>query len=258
MDYADAGYVYAITNVANGKRYIGSTINPKKRWVTHKSTLRKGKHHSFVLQRAWDKYGENSFSFTILLVCPAQKRVDYEEKIMPTASYNLFRTNLHKPVIGAKISRALLGKPKTEAHKRAISEGKTGVTMDTAFCEKARARQLGVSPSVATRNKLSKAAAQFRQGEKEKHRKDVISIYNTYKLGDNVAELCKAKGLTTSTFYSHCVSMGLPSVKEKAVGVAVETVKKAIARGYSFVSACKDLGIAPKNMRAIMARRQVK
>lgn len=62
MNYADAGYIYAIRNTVNGNAYIGSTTNYKSRWFTHKSLLRKGKHHSFILQRAWDKYGEAAFA----------------------------------------------------------------------------------------------------------------------------------------------------------------------------------------------------
>lgn len=38
--------VYAITNTATGKRYIGSAVNIKKRWREHLHNLRKNKHHS--------------------------------------------------------------------------------------------------------------------------------------------------------------------------------------------------------------------
>lgn len=256
MNYTDAGYVYSITNKVNGKKYIGSTINPKRRWIAHKNALRNGKHHSFILQKAWDKYGEVSFSFAILLVCPAQARVEYEERIMPIASYNLFRTNLHKPVLGEKISKALLGKPKTEAHRAAISAGKTGMKMDPEFCKKARARQLGVTPTLSTREKLSTATTKTRRAEKNKHRGLVIGVYTTYQLGDSITAMCEEQGISTSTFYNHCVEMALPSVKEKAVSAAVDEIENAMKRGESFTTACKNLGLPPNNMRAIVARRR--
>lgn len=58
------GYIYHITNNINNKCYIGQTLNYQNRKTTHLRNLRQGKHHSSKLQRAWDKYGEENFSFT--------------------------------------------------------------------------------------------------------------------------------------------------------------------------------------------------
>lgn len=58
--------VYQIKNTKNGKQYIGSTKNKRKRWNSHKKALQRGEHHNIHLQRAWGKYGEEMFDFTIL------------------------------------------------------------------------------------------------------------------------------------------------------------------------------------------------
>ena len=58
--------VYMIKNKVNGKFYIGSSVDIAYRWARHKRQLRNGNHHSIHLQRAWDKYGEASFDFSIL------------------------------------------------------------------------------------------------------------------------------------------------------------------------------------------------
>jgi len=50
----------------NGKFYIGSAINIKKRWSRHKRDLDKGAHHSKYLQRSWELHGEPSFYFGVL------------------------------------------------------------------------------------------------------------------------------------------------------------------------------------------------
>lgn len=55
------GYIYKIVNKNNGKFYIGSTKNIEKRKHKHFEDLKHKKHHSIYLQRAYDKYGENSF-----------------------------------------------------------------------------------------------------------------------------------------------------------------------------------------------------
>lgn len=58
--------IYQIRNKVNGKLYIGSSINPKRRWKEHKRTLKIKKSPSSILQKAWNKYGEVNFEFEIL------------------------------------------------------------------------------------------------------------------------------------------------------------------------------------------------
>lgn len=63
--------VYSIVNVKNGKFYVGSTFSSfNKRRMEHLHYLRSGTHHSVVLQRAYNKYGESCFKFKILHEVP--------------------------------------------------------------------------------------------------------------------------------------------------------------------------------------------
>jgi group I intron endonuclease len=58
--------VYSITNILDNKRYIGSTKKSfNSRLRQHINKLNKGNHHCLHLQNAWNKYGEENFSFTI-------------------------------------------------------------------------------------------------------------------------------------------------------------------------------------------------
>lgn len=77
------GVVYYIINKLNGDVYIGSSLEVKKRFNKHKSQLKRGIHHSAILQRAWNKYGEDNFDFIIkdevefdLLIETEQKHID--------------------------------------------------------------------------------------------------------------------------------------------------------------------------------------
>lgn len=51
--------IYGIFNLVNGKVYIGSAINLKKRFSDHKGRLQKQKHRNGYLQNAWNKYRES-------------------------------------------------------------------------------------------------------------------------------------------------------------------------------------------------------
>ena len=62
--YSIAG-VYTITNSVTGSVYVGQSVNIRKRWEVHRSTLAAGKHRNCYLQRAWAKYGAGAFVFAV-------------------------------------------------------------------------------------------------------------------------------------------------------------------------------------------------
>lgn len=61
--------IYAIVNILNNKKYIGSTSNFNKRYRQHFNLLSKNKHVNSHLQYAFNKYGNSSFEFWILEQC---------------------------------------------------------------------------------------------------------------------------------------------------------------------------------------------
>ena len=74
--------IYEITNLINNKIYIGSSINIKKRWKDHILLLKNQKHINVHLLNAWNKYGEENFSFSIIEeIYPKEKenRKDFNE-----------------------------------------------------------------------------------------------------------------------------------------------------------------------------------
>ena len=62
----NTGIVYGIFCILSRKFYVGSSIHYDKRQARHISELKKNKHHSIKLQRAWNKYGEKYFEFLVL------------------------------------------------------------------------------------------------------------------------------------------------------------------------------------------------
>lgn len=57
--------LYKITNLINGKVYIGQSIHPDKRWREHRNKAKKN-FDEYPIHLAISKYGEKNFSFEIL------------------------------------------------------------------------------------------------------------------------------------------------------------------------------------------------
>lgn len=93
-------YIYAIKNLINDKMYVGSTKSIKRRKYHHFYQLKKGIHHSCHLQKAYDKYGKNSFIFYIIEECTVKNRKEreiYNMNINKTCEgsygYNMYQPN---------------------------------------------------------------------------------------------------------------------------------------------------------------------
>lgn len=71
--------IYAIRNITNDKRYIGSTTELNERYYEHKRGLNKGTHFNPYLQKAWNKYGECSFVYETVEYCDVGVLLDREE-----------------------------------------------------------------------------------------------------------------------------------------------------------------------------------
>jgi len=71
--------IYKIENLIDGNLYYGSSKNIQKRWKTHRSQLNRGKHGNVYLQRAWTKYGNNSFIFEIVEECSLDLLLEREQ-----------------------------------------------------------------------------------------------------------------------------------------------------------------------------------
>ena len=58
--------VYQIINIINNKVYIGETTRGELRWKNHLSCLRGNRHENKLLQKDFNKYGEEAFEWSVL------------------------------------------------------------------------------------------------------------------------------------------------------------------------------------------------
>lgn len=75
--------IYRITCESNKKQYIGSTKNSfEQRKGNHWTSLKRGDHRNPSLQASWNKYGEESFSWEILLSCDESMLLVEEDRLI--------------------------------------------------------------------------------------------------------------------------------------------------------------------------------
>jgi group I intron endonuclease len=193
-----ASGIYQIVNMVNGKRYIGSAANFKRRWNLHLSDLKQNKHHSSKLQHAWNKYGGESFKFEIILECNKDELLSYEQLLFDEENpeYNILKVAgsplgiKRSKETRLKMSLASKGKPKTEEHrinaanaqkgkvsslkdiprteetKAKISKGNKGKVRTAENCEKIRL--IVSNRSDETKTKMSNSHKDIKLSEERK------------------------------------------------------------------------------------------
>ena len=79
--------IYKIINTENGKFYVGSTLDTRERFRTHRCKLRANKHHCAHLQAAWNKYGEPAFVFKVVEEVETIEALQAAEDVWLTTHY---------------------------------------------------------------------------------------------------------------------------------------------------------------------------
>lgn len=72
--------IYKITNTVNNKVYIGESSNLQQRKIQHFSDLRNNHHCNLKLQYAFNKYGEQCFTFEVIEECSLEERFEKEKQ----------------------------------------------------------------------------------------------------------------------------------------------------------------------------------
>lgn len=139
------GVIYKITNLLDGKVYIGQTIRLPHRMRSHFL-----KSSCLYLRNAIHKYGIENFSYEIIAVAHSAEELDrlevsameYFNSLAPNgynaiiAGYGDRRNTVFSEETCRKISESNKGKPKhTEERKKEISEFFTNVERTEEWCK---------------------------------------------------------------------------------------------------------------------------
>ena len=117
--------IYKITNLINGKVYIGQSQDIEHRWQEHRYNMYRKKYQNIILYKALKKYGIDNFSFTILEECaPEELDVKEIQYIKSFKSYVGFDDcNGYNMTLGGDGNR---GAERTTEWNLRISEGHKG------------------------------------------------------------------------------------------------------------------------------------
>lgn len=203
--------IYRITCTISKKPYIGSAVNLRQRHTNHFSMLRCNSHHSISLQRAWNKYGEDAFTFEVLELALIPFLIEREQhwldklkpfgrkgyNILPAAGSRLGST--HSPESRAKMSQSRMGNtnragkmasPETRAKLSAAGLGKKHTP---EHIEKVRQANLGKKASPEHIEKM-------RQGRTNTKTLIVTAPDGTEHIIYGIRQFCKEHGLNRSNF----------------------------------------------------------
>lgn len=87
--------VYSVVNHVENKIYIESCPNIADSFNTCRNDLQNGTHSNKQLQNAWNKYGQNSFSFSIECFCSKDETLLMKERYVEEYQNNLGAENIY-------------------------------------------------------------------------------------------------------------------------------------------------------------------
>lgn len=191
------GYIYKITNLVNGKVYIGQTTKsiPKYRFSAHISESKRKGHHT-PLHASMKHHGCDNFFFKTIIRCNNQKQLDAAEQMC----IRLFRSHISQG--GYNLEWGGYGRGKTsEEIKKKISENRKGKftgfhnpNFGNKLSEEARKRISNVNKNKKhtkeTRFKMSESKKgvknpQFGKRISEEHKKRLRLLNTGKKLTDD-------------------------------------------------------------------------
>lgn len=160
----DESGVYQIAHIDSGRRYVGQATNIKRRWREHVRSLQRGAHTSRHLQRAWIKYGQPSFEFSVIETCPPAMLDEREQFHLDAgADFNVLklarspRGVIRSQQTCARIAQALRGKPKSAEHRAKLSIANMGKVQSVEMRARKSATMKGRPHSPDHRAKLTAA-----------------------------------------------------------------------------------------------------
>lgn len=262
------GYIYRITNLINGKVYIGQTkqADPEKRWALHKQSLRKETGGCPLLKAAMLKYGVANFKFEVLIICFDTDLHKIEKEYIK--KYNAITPGGYNILPGGQSGGGFKGKKHSSETIQKIKNTLKGLyiadpKLRTIQAERAKINNAGkdLSRIISQSDNFKKAVAEGRVGrkgwkvthsveEKVEINKRISETLKTYyknnsgsvvNIDKHRKAMAKAVGLRVSSFDGTTLIKTYDSISEAARNMVVNSnaIKRALKNPDGFT--CKGL-----------------
>lgn len=202
LQNSDEGCIYKITNLINGKVYIGQSINFKNRMYYYNGSLAKGQNK---LHNAFKKYGINNFIMEQIAFGKKGEDLDNLE-VFNITSYDSIKNGYncesggtngysHSAETRRKLSEARKGRVISEETRRKISESLKGAIVSQATRDKIGKKSRGRVFSQESKQKMreSHLGNSHKQESKDKISKGLRQAYTDGLRSLIVSEDTKAK-----------------------------------------------------------------
>jgi group I intron endonuclease len=246
------GFIYKITNLLNGKIYVGQTTQrPAKRWASHKAGV---KNPKWPIHRAIARHGAENFDFAVIEECQDRETLDQAEcrwiaelRSKKPGGYNV--TDGGGGINGYKFSAeacAKLGDRSRGRHVsqetgRKISEAKRGQRLGDETRRRMAAARIGKKHSPEVREKIARSNRGKKRSDAHKEQ------LRQFRLGFRHTDEAKAKFsrrvLAAGTEYKSLLAAA------EALGVSTTTIQRRVSSAHDGYASIDP--IRPRRMTAL-------
>ena len=181
--------IYKITNIVTGKCYVGSAVDLKDRFRSHRSKLFLNKHHSPKLQNSYNKHGLDKFVYEIIEECPKGIIIEREQYYIDLYdSYNKGYNSRQK-------AESMLGFKFSEESKKKMSDSQKGKKRSKESIEKSRQANIGrkMPPDAIEKTRQAKIGKKRSDETKEKLRQANLGKKHSDETRKKMSESHRAK-----------------------------------------------------------------
>lgn len=198
--------VYAMRNLVNGKRYVGSSVNLNQRRLCHLNHAKHQRHKNKIIQHEFNMFGAEAFDFQILEECSPETIITREQwwlnfikpeyNVQPNAG--TCRGRVHSEEAKSRMSEAAkttykegrkvwnLGKEtplETRLKISLIHKGKMPSAACFAASREASKKRIGSTLSEETKLKISAAHMGIKPSDESRRKMSISAKARAERIG---------------------------------------------------------------------------